>query len=425
MGKINFIESGTDVTVTIDADSSSIAAGGVGGSGRLILRDGEEDTIALEGKLANIAAGGAGKFGTLLLQNQDGGNTVWIDANALVHVGGNGNDGEVILKDGSGGDRICLSAGDGDIRIKNTEGDTLFRFKSSTAGLHIGGEGEEGDVVLRDGSDNERIHLSAGDGDIRIRNATGDTLFRFKSSTAGLHIGGIGEEGDVVLRDDFDNERIHLSAGEGNIRVKSADGNPSIDLNAGDGVIGIKNQEGVTTFLVAYGQVIVGGEGTEGGLVMRDGDGEETIRLDGGSGDIILANADCAEQFNVVDGCLATPGTVVVIDDDERLTVSTREYDRRVAGVVSGAGKYRPGIILDRRPGDSPRPAVALMGKVYCKVDAAHGPVRVGDLLVSSPTTGHAMVATDSARSSGAVLGKALRACKSGRGKIPILVTLQ
>jgi len=142
------------------------------------------------------------------------------------------------------------------------------------------------------------------------------------------------------------------------------------------------------------------------------------------SGDVILAGADCAEDFQVADGHRAEPGTVMVIDDDGTLRESRDAYDTRVAGVVSGAGGYRPGLILDRRSADEPRVAVALMGKVYCKVDARHSAIQLGDLLTASPTPGHAMKA-DPLRAAGSVMGKALQALESGQGLIPILVTLQ
>jgi hypothetical protein len=139
--------------------------------------------------------------------------------------------------------------------------------------------------------------------------------------------------------------------------------------------------------------------------------------------DIVLANADCAEEFDVADQ--AGPGTVMVIGDDEALRPSAEAYDRRVAGVVSGGGEYKPALLLDRRTSARPRSAVALVGKVCCKVDADHGPVRVGDLLTTSPTPGHAMRASDRDRAFGAVIGKALQALQSGQGLIPILVALQ
>ena len=68
---------------------------------------------------------------------------------------------------------------------------------------------------------------------------------------------------------------------------------------------------------------------------------------------------------------------------------------------------------------------VALMGKVYCKVDAGYSPIDVGDLLTTSPTPGHAMKADDHDKAFGAVIGKALRRLEAGQGLIPILVALQ
>lgn len=143
------------------------------------------------------------------------------------------------------------------------------------------------------------------------------------------------------------------------------------------------------------------------------------------TGDIQLPNADCAEDFDVMDGEAVEPGTVLVLTDDERLRPSERAYDRCVAGVVSGAGTYRPGIVLDRQHARPGRRPVALLGKVYCMVDARYGAIAVGDLLTTSPTVGHAMKAADPRRAFGAVLGKALRPMPSGRGLLPILIALQ
>lgn len=110
--------------------------------------------------------------------------------------------------------------------------------------------------------------------------------------------------------------------------------------------------------------------------------------------------ADCAEQFDVVAEAAADPGTVMVLGEMERLAPCDRSYDRRVAGVVSGARDYRPGLILDQHETGAPRRPIALIGKVYCKVDAGYGAIAVGDLLTTSPTHGHAMKATDAGKSS-------------------------
>jgi hypothetical protein len=142
-------------------------------------------------------------------------------------------------------------------------------------------------------------------------------------------------------------------------------------------------------------------------------------------GDIILTGADCAEYFHVVSPILPEPGTVLVIDKEGSLRESSEAYDKKVAGVVSGAGEYRHGILLDGRPSNEPRVALALTGKVYCKVDAQYSPIEVGDMLTTSPTPGHAMKATEAVKAFGSVIGKALRPLAEGQGLVPILVSLQ
>jgi hypothetical protein len=142
-------------------------------------------------------------------------------------------------------------------------------------------------------------------------------------------------------------------------------------------------------------------------------------------GDIYLPGADCAEQFDIAAGETLVPGTVVVIDAQGALRKSMEAYDRKVAGVVSGAGLHKPAIILDRQASQEGRVPIALVGKVYCQVDAQYASIGVGDLLTTSPTPGHAMRAIDPGKAFGAVLGKALRPLIHGQGLIPVLVALQ
>lgn len=141
--------------------------------------------------------------------------------------------------------------------------------------------------------------------------------------------------------------------------------------------------------------------------------------------DIFLTNADCAEDFDISQAATVEPGTVMVINHEGSLQESHKAYDKRVAGVVSGAGACRPAIVLDKRESKNKRMPIALLGKVYCKVDAGYSPIEVGDLLTTSPTPGHAMKADDPARAFGSVLGKALQPLTVGVGLIPVLVALQ
>jgi hypothetical protein len=143
------------------------------------------------------------------------------------------------------------------------------------------------------------------------------------------------------------------------------------------------------------------------------------------TGDIILSNADCAEDFDIGSLEIVEPGTVMVIDAEGMLSPSDRPYDKRVAGVVSGAGSYKPGLILDKQKSATNRMPIGLMGKVYCKVDASYGSIEVGDLLTTSQTKGHAMRTDDPMKAFGSVIGKALESLASGEGLIPILIALQ
>ncbi|PGH96159.1 hypothetical protein [Bacillus thuringiensis] len=143
------------------------------------------------------------------------------------------------------------------------------------------------------------------------------------------------------------------------------------------------------------------------------------------TGDIILSNADCAEDFDIFEADTIEPGTVMIFGNEDSLQQSQYAYDKRVVGVISGAGNYKPGIILDKQQSRMNRKPVALMGKVYCKVDASDAPIEVGDLLTTSDTPGHAMKANDPFKAFGAVIGKAMQPLKEGKGLIPILVALQ
>lgn len=147
--------------------------------------------------------------------------------------------------------------------------------------------------------------------------------------------------------------------------------------------------------------------------------------------------ADLSEQFeikpasNSESGAMPLqiqPGLVVAIDPNNtgKLVVSSLAYDRRVAGIISGAGGVKPGLLMSQSGSiaDGSHP-VALTGRVYCWADASNGPISPGDLLTTSNVSGHAMKATDQLKAQGAIIGKAMTELKQGRGLVLVLVTLQ
>lgn len=189
-----------------------------------------------------------------------------------------------------------------------------------------------------------------------------------------------------------------------------------------------------TAQLASNGFFTLGGNGASGKMVLYPKGslgfgGGWTMMLDADKGDITLQNADCAEEFDISSTELTRiePGTVMVIDSNRRLQISFKSYDKRVAGIVSGGGDRRPGIVLDKKSvsHNNSRVPIALVGKVNCKVDADYSTIKVGDMLTTSDTPGYAMKVTSYKKAFGAVLGKALQTAKSGKGLIPVLVALQ
>ncbi len=143
----------------------------------------------------------------------------------------------------------------------------------------------------------------------------------------------------------------------------------------------------------------------------------------------IMGGADLSEQFDVQsDQRRAEPGMVVCIDPDNagKLVVSGKSYDRTVAGIISGAGGIKTGMLMGQHEtvADGAYP-VALTGRVYVWADASNGAIVPGDLLTTSEVPGHAMKVTDHLKSHGATLGKAMTSLESGRGLVLVLVSLQ
>jgi len=108
------------------------------------------------------------------------------------------------------------------------------------------------------------------------------------------------------------------------------------------------------------------------------------------------------------------PGDVVVVDrlSSGALRPGSYAYDRGVVGVVAS-------VVGRKLPGETA--LVAIAGIVPARVDADYGGIAVGDLLVVSPTPGHAMRAYDPMP--GTIVGKALEPLKTGQATIRILLT--
>jgi hypothetical protein len=144
--------------------------------------------------------------------------------------------------------------------------------------------------------------------------------------------------------------------------------------------------------------------------------------------------ADYAESMRASDDPTALePGDVLALDprDGQAVRKSRAANSPLVAGVYStkpallAVGEHRIG---DSLVGEVP---IALVGIVPTKVSAENGRIRVGDLLTSARTPGHAMKAKPlvvrgvKIYPTGAILGKAMQPLRKGKGTIKVLVMLR
>jgi len=310
--------------------------------------------------------------------------------------------------------------------------------------IHLGGNGRDGDLLLfhKNVSDPRdhglaTIHLRGRNGDVVIggngthgridlKNADGIAVVTCDADTGDISIGGSGKDGDIYLYPrgaydigDPDQATIRLNSRRGYIVLRSGGESPKdrvhISAETGDIWLGGNDVNG-DLFIFPKDATNRGGQSNAE---------EATIHLDGHAGDIKLLGGDCAEYFPVVEPDCVDSGSVMVAQEAASLEMCSKAYDKRVVGVVSGAGELKPGIVMNKKVAQKNGVPLALVGTVLCKVDAQYARIEVGDLLTTSPTRGHAMKADDPVKSFGAVLGKALGSLASGLGLIPVLVTLR
>jgi hypothetical protein len=166
-----------------------------------------------------------------------------------------------------------------------------------------------------------------------------------------------------------------------------------------------------------------------GGDVSIAPNGTTTVRV------LTITGADVAEKFDIAPVAETRsepkPGMVVSIDpaNPGKLMVATAAYDKKVAGVISGANGLSVGAVLGQGnadpliDGDHP---VAMAGRVWVYADDSAGTIAPGDRLTTSGTKpGYAMKVTDDTMAPGSVIGKAMTGVDPETGMALVLVNLQ
>jgi hypothetical protein len=137
--------------------------------------------------------------------------------------------------------------------------------------------------------------------------------------------------------------------------------------------------------------------------------------------------ADVAEAFEVENAINSySPGDVLVISttNDRRVEKCREPYSTLVVGVYAA----KPGVLLTERDIEAKLDdtiPVGVVGVIPTKVSGENGPIRRGDLLVTSGAPGHAMKGTERDRMLGAIIGKALENFESGTGIIKVMVNVK
>lgn len=191
-------------------------------------------------------------------------------------------------------------------------------------------------------------------------------------------------------------------------------------INGANGNVGIGTTSPAAK-LDVNGSINISGSGA--GITFPNGGGTQSIAWTG-----VLCGGDYAEAVDV-SGKRSnySSGDVLVISaaSGSDVAKSSEPYSTLVLGVYA----TKPGVVGRRQTTDARTSTtevpMAMVGIVPTKVSAENGPIRRGDLLVTSSTVGYAMKGIDRSKMLGAVIGKALGSLDSGTGVIEVAVTLQ
>ncbi len=390
-------------------------------------------------------AADAQQAGVIQARNSDGATRVQIN-------GSNNDDGGAISVLAADGSPTVFLEGEatnsaGAVSVRNAAGSTTVRLFGDYDGA------ANGAMSVGEASPLASLHLEGTAQALTAASLNGeDAVIEDNDAVLGLYSNNAGTFGSTIalgemsggaLIDKWAMTRTTSGAGSELRFTFGSDANygtnPSVLRIGPDGLRGSDAELASGGYLVLGSPAGANVALDNNEIMARNNGAAATLTLNNEGGDVNIApngtaivrvlqitGADLAERFPTVDK--AEPGMVMEIDPDNagKLRVARGAYNRRVAGVVSGAGDIPVGAVLGNlTPGDN-GPAIALSGRVYVQCDATERGIEIGDLLTTADLPGYAMVARDMNAANGAIIGKAMTKLNAGeKGLVLVLVNLQ
>ncbi len=380
---------------------------------------GGAQVLSLQGPGGNLGIGTVTPATKLHVQGQSlwltGGDSDGLDpsAGAGLRLFSKGTQSSMFAYDygGGGPQDLILQAPGGNLGIGTTSPSTT---------LHVAGQNLSAQIVM------ERLGTSPGKMAIGA-DASGFLIGRTDPFTK--HV-VVTEDGDVGIGTATPMTALHV---DGQSLWLTGGNGTGLDPSAGAGLRLHSNGTQSQIFAYEYGgggpqDLILQGPG--GSVGIGTNSPGSTLDVWGRTRTCVVeitGGCDIAEPFDVTSTEDLPNGALVTIAPDRpgHLTISRREYDTSVAGIVSGAGGVGTGLSLRHdgvMEGDN---LIALAGRVYALATASNGAIHPGDLMTTSNIPGHAMKAIDQDRRQGAVIGKAMSLLESGEGLVLVLVQPQ
>jgi hypothetical protein len=306
--------------------------------------------------------------------------------------------------------------------INNANGDGVFGISTTGTGVH-GVSGSSSSAIGVNGTSTNGTGVngssSTGHGVTGQSSATGvngSAIWANSTTSNGIALFATNNGNDATI--------VATNGSTGDIYKGFANGGTLVFEVTGSGQVHATSSLGVALAAQNSGtDATILATNTSGGDLFVGYSGGTVFEVTGAGnvkahGSISPNSLDYADRLPSERGL--EPGDVVAIGPDGLLRETTRANDTTVAGVYS----TKPGVEGHNEAERRPTVPVALAGMIPVKVSAENGPIRAGDLLVSSSRPGRAMRAP-AVPAPGTVLGKAMQSLTSGDGTVQMLVMLR